>query len=142
MRRVLFISLKNLQKSLITGWKLLRKAICISLYNQGSVSFCQSSISFVSDDSAAVKGSGLDTLACFRSHFWGKNRIQADKKTALEIIDLSLVNLPQLNLCSTKIILVRKEYRLAYDAILTAISRKAGIHRSVFLITGHPGIGV
>ena len=96
----------------------------------------------MSDDSAAVEGSELDTFVRFRTHFWGKNRVQSDGKTAFETIDLSLANLPQLNLRSTKIILVRKEYRFAYDAILAAIFKKAGTHRSVFLITGHPGIGV
>jgi hypothetical protein len=85
-----------------------------------------------------AEGSILDELEHLRAHFWGENRLNAVGTT--EFIDLSICNLSQFNPLFAKILLVRKEYRIAYDAIIAHAIWKAG-YRSIHLMTGQPGIG-
>jgi len=74
-----------------------------------------------------------------RTYLWGKNRFnvrQADGKE-FTMIDLTHIGLPRLNPLKVKILLVRKEYELAYESITEC----AKVTRAVCLITGQPGIG-
>jgi len=55
----------------------------------------------------------------------------------LTLQSTSQFNVPQLNPRSTKILLLRNGYKLAYDTI----RQVARTRRCIFLITGHSGIG-
>jgi len=93
---------------------------------------------FIFDDTD-VKGSLIDELVLLRKQFWGQNRAVFTQSPTAEIIDLSSINFSQLNPLSVKILLVRKEYRIAYDALIADTTKQAG-RRSIFLMTGQPGI--
>ena len=57
----------------------------------------------------------------------------------LETIDLSSANILRLNPIGFET-LVREEYRIAYDNFIAASTPRSS--RSIFLVTGHPGIGL
>ena len=53
------------------------------------------------------------------------------------MLDLTRIPLERLNRRSIPLLVVRKEYQLAYDIIC----RQAKSRRAVYLIAGQPGIG-
>jgi hypothetical protein len=92
----------------------------------------------ISSANESAEGSILDELEHLRTHFWGQNRVHVDG--TVETIDLSIYNLSQFNPLFTKTLLVRNEYRIAYDVIIARAISKEG-DRSILLVTGQPGIG-
>ena len=82
-------------------------------------------------------------IASVQMHLWGKDRVNiiSIAGKSYSTVDLALFQLPQ-NSRPDKILLIREEYRLAYDTILADTLRTADEGRSAFLITGQPGIGV
>ncbi|KAF8519144.1 hypothetical protein BU17DRAFT_47954 [Hysterangium stoloniferum] len=82
-----------------------------------------------------------DSYKRLHEHFWGQDRVKIVSVAGknYSTVDLTLVNIPQ-NSRPTNILLIREEYRLAYDTILTD-TLKEGRRRSAFLVTGQPGIG-
>jgi hypothetical protein len=82
-----------------------------------------------------IKGSIVDELELLRTHFWGENRVR--QHLTAEFIDLSSVNVSRLNPLFINVLLVREEYRIAYDAIITMQT-----DRIIILLTGQPGIGL
>ena len=81
----------------------------------------------------------LDSFIDLRTYLWGCDRfnIVSVDGNSYTTVDLTEFNLPQLNPRSTKVLLLRDEYKLAYDTI-RQVARK---RRCIFLITGHLGIG-
>jgi hypothetical protein len=93
-------------------------------------------------DNSSTKGL-LDVFTHLRNHFWGENRFErrtAAGKSYLTL-DLTHANVALLNRRSISILFIRDEYGLAYNNIVQEILESAGEVRSVFLITGQPGIG-
>ena len=84
-----------------------------------------------------IKGSIIDGLELLRTHFWGENRVT--QHLSAEIIDLSSVTFSRLNPLFINVLLVREEYRIAYDAV---IAKAMGADRIIILLTGQPGIGL
>jgi hypothetical protein len=72
--------------------------------------------------------------------FGGQNRAAFIQSSAAEIIDLSSVNYSRLNPLFIDVLLVRKEYHIAYDAIIAKTTLQVG--RTIILMTGQPGIGL
>ncbi|KAF8521600.1 hypothetical protein BU17DRAFT_64826 [Hysterangium stoloniferum] len=74
-------------------------------------------------------------------HFWGRNglNIVSVAGKSYSTVDLTLIDIP-LNPRPANILLIREEYKLAYDTILTD-TLKEGQRRFAFLVTGQPGIG-
>ena len=91
-----------------------------------------------SGSSLDIKGSIVDELELLRTHFWGENRVR--QHLTAETIDLSSVNFSRLNPLFINVLLVREEYRIAYDAIITKTIIQAD--RITILLTGQPGIGL
>jgi len=83
------------------------------------------------------------TLEGLRKHLWGGNvwnTICVDGKSYLTV-DLALFNdFPQ-NTSRKNVLLIRDEYRLAYEAILAGTLNMAEWGGSAFLITGQSGNG-
>ncbi|KAF8520015.1 hypothetical protein BU17DRAFT_47299 [Hysterangium stoloniferum] len=82
-----------------------------------------------------------ETFKRLHEHFWGQDRVNIVTAAgkSYSTVDLTLVDIPQ-NSRPANILLIREEYRLAYDTIL-ADTLKVGRRRSAFLVTGQPGIG-
>jgi hypothetical protein len=99
---------------------------------------------FLSDihmfDNPASKES-LDKFTHFHNYYWGENRIkvQTEGGRKCSTLDLTSANLSELNRRSIKILYIRDEYELAYNAISTGMSPE---ERVVFLLTGQPGTGL
>jgi len=86
--------------------------------------------------------SSNDIFQRLHSHLWGGNvinDIQVGGKS-YSTIDLKLFQLPQ-NTCRKKTLLIREEYKVAYDRILADTLRKRDAFKSAFLVTGQEGIG-
>lgn len=92
-------------------------------------------------DNQATKES-LDRFRHFRNYYWGENRIKLriEGGKTFSILDLTPADLEELNHGSIKILFIRDEYTLAYDAIVKRISELG--KRVVFLFTGQPGTGL
>jgi len=93
-------------------------------------------------DNQATKES-LDSFRHFHNHYWGKNRIELqteDGKTT-PTLDLTTADLKELNQGSIKMLFIRDEYRLAYNAIVKRISETEPRKSATFLFTGQPGTG-
>jgi len=91
---------------------------------------------------SSTGGPSLESLQRLCQHLWGKvviNVVQEGQKS-YAVVDLTLFDLPQ-NLSPDNTLLIRKEYILAYDAILDRIQQTKGRNGSSFLVTGQPGIG-
>ena len=84
----------------------------------------------------------LDSFRHFRNYYWGENRIelQTEGGQTYSILDLTPADLEELNHGSIKILFIRNEYTLAYNAIVKRISELG--KRVVFLFTGQPGTGL
>ena len=82
----------------------------------------------------------LDKFRHFRNYHWGEDRIKVRTEGGRKCstLDLTSANLSELNCRSIKILFIRDEYELAYNAIATEMSSE---ERVVFLLTGQPGIG-
>ena len=74
---------------------------------------------------------------------WGKNRIVYRDETACSVLDLALFDTLNLNTPLDDILLVRNEYVLAYEYILSDTLKKPPTRRrrSATLVTGQSGIG-
>ena len=74
---------------------------------------------------------------------WGKNRIVYRDETACSVLDLALFDTLNLNTPLDDILLVRNEYVLAYEYILSNTLKKPPTRRrrSATLVTGQSGIG-
>lgn len=94
-------------------------------------------------DNQATKES-TDTYRHFRDYHWGINRIESRTEGGKKysILDPTPANLIELNIRSIGIIFIRKEYELAYNAIVKKISEIEPGKRVVFLFTGQPGTGL
>ena len=68
----------------------------------------------------------------------GQNHIE-NVKAHCAILNLYHIKLPQLNPRKIKFLLVREEYMTAYEAITWPANQGK---RSIFLVTGQPGIGI
>ncbi|KAF8519742.1 hypothetical protein BU17DRAFT_47470 [Hysterangium stoloniferum] len=81
------------------------------------------------------------TYKSLHEHFWGRDRVSIISVAgkSYSTVDLTLVDIPP-NYRPPNILLIREEYKLAYDTIL-ADTHKEGQRRSAFLVTGQPGIG-
>lgn len=84
----------------------------------------------------------LDSFRHFHNYYWGENRIelQTEGGQTYSILDLTRANLEELNHGSIKILFIRDEYTLAYNAVVKRISELE--KRVVFLFTGQPGTGL
>ncbi|CAA7264987.1 unnamed protein product [Cyclocybe aegerita] len=80
---------------------------------------------------------GLQRFHDLHTHLWGRNVIEDVQEggKSYSTIDLTLFDLPQ-NSCLSDVVLVRNEYRLAYDSILADTLQNTGHLKSTFLVTG------
>jgi len=94
-------------------------------------------------DNQATKES-LDKFRHFRNYYWGENRVKLriEGGKTFSILDLTSAKLSELNHRSIKILFIRDEYTLAYNAIVKRISETGPGERVIFLFTGQPGTGL
>jgi hypothetical protein len=86
----------------------------------------------------------LEHLQRLRTHLWGENRINVvrEARKCYSTVDLALFVLPQRRSYPNNILLIREEYKLAYDAIPRDTPDKTTEgYRPTFLVTGRPGTG-